>query len=41
MEAEPQKTGNVFQTKVLGEIEAFFSGDSRYKENRLAILKES
>ena len=27
--------------KVLDEIEAFFTGDEKYKDSRLAILKES
>jgi len=27
--------------KVLDELEAFFRGDKRYEENRMAILKES
>ena len=36
-----QKGHSIFYEKVLDEIEAFFSGDERYSENRLAILKES
>ena len=36
-----EKGHSIFYEKVLDEIEAFFSGDERYKENRLAILKES
>lgn len=34
-----QKGHSIFYEKVLDEIEAFFSGDERYSENRLAILK--
>ena len=37
----PQKKPWIFFEKVLDEIEAFFSGDEKYKDNRLAILKES
>lgn len=36
-----QKKPSIFFEKVLDEIEAFFSGDEKYKDNRLAILKES
>lgn len=36
-----EKGHSIFYEKVLDEIEAFFSGDERYKGNRLAILKES
>lgn len=36
-----EKGHSIFYEKVLDEVEAFFSGDERYKENRLAILKES
>ena len=36
-----QKKPSIFFEKVLDEIEAFFSGDEKYKYNRLAILKES
>ena len=36
-----QKNSSIFFEKVLDEIEAFFTGDEKYKDNRLAILKES
>lgn len=36
-----EKGHSIFYEKVLDEIEAFFTGDERYKNNRLAILKES
>lgn len=36
-----QKNSSVFFEKVLDEIEAFFSGDEKYKDSRLEILKES
>ena len=36
-----QKKPSIFFEKVLDEIEAFFSGDEKYKDNRLAILKDS
>lgn len=36
-----ERNHSIFYEKVLDEIEAFFSGDERYKDNRLAILKES
>lgn len=36
-----EKEHFIFYEKVIDEVEAFFSGDERYKENRLAILKES
>lgn len=36
-----EKGHSIFYEKVLDEIEAFLSEDERYKENRLAILKES
>ena len=36
-----QKNPSIFFEKVLDEIEAFFTGDERYKDSRLAILKES
>lgn len=36
-----QKGHSIFYEKILDEVEAFFSGDERYAENRLAILKES
>ncbi len=36
-----QKKNSVFYENVLNEVEAFFSGDEKYKDNRLAILKES
>lgn len=36
-----QRNSSVFFEKVLDEIEAFFSGDEKYKDSRLAILKES
>lgn len=36
-----QKKPSIFFEKVLDEIEAFFAGDEKYKDNRLAILKES
>jgi len=36
-----QKNSTIFFEKVLDEIEAFFSGDEKYKDSRLAILKES
>lgn len=35
------KHHSIFYEKILDEIEAFFSGDERYKDDRLAILKES
>lgn len=36
-----EKKNSIFYEKVLDEIELFFSGDEKYKDNRLAILKES
>lgn len=36
-----QKNPSIFFEKVLDEIEAFFTGDEKYKDSRLAILKES
>lgn len=36
-----QKNHSIFFEKVLDEIEAFFTGDEKYKDSRLAILKES
>lgn len=36
-----QKKNSVFYENVLNEVEAFFSGDEKYKDDRLAILKES
>ena len=36
-----QKSPSIFYEKVLDEIEAFFTGDEKYKDSRLAILKES
>lgn len=36
-----QKNSSIFFEKVLDEIEAFFTGDEKYKDSRLAILKES
>lgn len=36
-----QKNRSLFFEKVLDEIEAFFTGDEKYKDSRLAILKES
>ena len=36
-----QKNSSIFFGKVLDEIEAFFTGDEKYKDSRLAILKES
>lgn len=36
-----QKKPSIFYEKVLDEIEAFLSGDEKYKDNKLAILKES
>lgn len=36
-----EKGQSVFYEKVLDEVEAFLTGDERYKDNRLAILKES
>lgn len=38
---EHQKSPSIFYEKVLDEIEAFFTGDEKYKDSRLAILKES
>lgn len=35
-----QKNPSIFFEKVLDEVEAFFSGDEKYKDSRLAILKE-
>lgn len=32
---------SIFYEKILDEIEAFLSGDERYKDSRLAMLKES
>lgn len=34
-----QKKPSIFFEKVLDEIECIFSGDEKYKDNRLAILK--
>lgn len=36
-----QKKTSVFYENVLNEIEAFFTGDEKYKDSRLALLKES
>ena len=36
-----KKNSSIFFEKVLDEVEAFFSGDEKYKDSRLAILKES
>ena len=36
-----EKGHSLFYEKILDEVEAFFSGDDRYKDSRLAILKES
>lgn len=36
-----QKNPSIFFEKVLDEIEAFLTGDEKYKDSRLAILKES
>ncbi len=36
-----EKGHSIFYEKLLDEIEAFFSGDERYKDAHLAILKES
>lgn len=36
-----EKKSSIFYEKVLDEIEAFFSDDPKYEENRLAILRES
>lgn len=36
-----QKNPSIFFEKVLDEVEAFFTGDEKYKYSRLAILKES
>ena len=33
-----QKSPSIFYEKVLDEIEAFFTGDEKYKDSRLAIL---
>lgn len=35
-----EKGKSVFFEKVLDEIEAFFSGDEKYKNDRIAILQE-
>lgn len=35
-----EKGKSVFYEKVLDEIEAFFSGDEKYKDDRIAILQE-
>ena len=32
---------SIYFGKVLDEVEAFFSGDEKYKDSRLAIMKES
>ncbi len=36
-----KKNPSLFYEKVLDEVEAFFTGDEKYKDSRLAILKES
>ena len=36
-----QKNSSIFFEKVLDEIEAFFTGDEKYNDSRVAILKES
>lgn len=36
-----KKNSSIFFEKVLDEVEAFFTGDEKYKDSRLAILKES
>ena len=36
-----EKGHSLFYDKLVDEVEAFFSGDDRYKDSRLAILKES
>ena len=36
-----QKSPSIFFEKVLDEVEAFFNGDEKYNDSRLAILKES
>lgn len=36
-----EKHQSIYYEKFLDELEAFFSGDERYKNDRLAILKES
>ena len=36
-----KKTSSIFYEKVLDEIEAFFSGDEKYENCRIEILKES
>lgn len=35
-----EKGKSVFFEKVLDELEAFFSGDAKYEDDRIAILKE-
>lgn len=35
------KDTKLYFDKILDELEAFFRGDKRYEENRIAILKES
>lgn len=36
-----KKNPSLFYEKVLDEVEAFFTGDEKYKDSRFAMLKES
>lgn len=36
-----KKASSLFYEKVLDEVEAFFTGDKKYEDNRLEMLKES